>query len=41
MRRVGDCEKDIGSVVAFLCSEEGNYINGTTITIDGGRDFLR
>lgn len=38
---VGDCEKDIGRVVAFLCSEEGRYVNGTSITIDGGRDFLR
>jgi NAD(P)-dependent dehydrogenase (short-subunit alcohol dehydrogenase family) len=39
--RVGDCEKDIGRVVAFLCSEEGSYVNGTSITVDGGRDFLR
>jgi NAD(P)-dependent dehydrogenase (short-subunit alcohol dehydrogenase family) len=39
--RVGDCEQDIGRVVAFLCSDEGSYVNGTTITIDGGRDFLR
>jgi len=39
--RMGDCERDIGRVVAFLCSEAGSYVNGTTITIDGGRDFLR
>jgi NAD(P)-dependent dehydrogenase (short-subunit alcohol dehydrogenase family) len=39
--RMGDCEKDIGRVVAFLCSEAGSYVNGTTITVDGGRDFLR
>ena len=39
--RVGDCEKDVGRVVAFLCSEAGSYVNGTSITVDGGRDFLR
>jgi NAD(P)-dependent dehydrogenase (short-subunit alcohol dehydrogenase family) len=39
--RVGDCEKDVGRVVAFFCSEEGSYVNGTSITVDGGRDFLR
>jgi NAD(P)-dependent dehydrogenase (short-subunit alcohol dehydrogenase family) len=39
--RMGDCEKDIGRVVAFLCGPDGDYINGTSITIDGGRDFLR
>ena len=38
---VGNCEQDIGRVVAFLCSEEGRYVNGTSITVDGGRDFLR
>jgi NAD(P)-dependent dehydrogenase (short-subunit alcohol dehydrogenase family) len=39
--RMGDCEQDIGRVVAFLCGDAGSYVNGTTLTIDGGRDFLR
>lgn len=27
---------DIGGTVAFLCSEAGSFINGQTITVDGG-----
>ena len=27
---------DIGSVIAFLCTEEASFINGTVIPIDGG-----
>jgi NAD(P)-dependent dehydrogenase (short-subunit alcohol dehydrogenase family) len=41
LRRMGDCERDIGRVVAFLCGPEASYVTGTTLTIDGGRDFLR
>ncbi|OBH92567.1 SDR family NAD(P)-dependent oxidoreductase [Mycobacterium sp. E2733] len=33
--RVGDPE-DIAALVAFLCSEEGAWINGQVINIDGG-----
>lgn len=28
--------QDIANVYAFLCSEEANYINGATISVDGG-----
>ena len=31
--------QDIGSMVNFLCSENGNYITGSTIVIDGGRSL--
>ncbi len=34
-RRLGNPE-EIGELVAFLCSEEASYINGTNIQIDGG-----
>jgi NAD(P)-dependent dehydrogenase (short-subunit alcohol dehydrogenase family) len=35
--RLGDPEKDAGSLVVFLASEGGHYITGETISIDGGR----
>lgn len=28
--------EDVANLVAFLCSEEGNWINGQNITLDGG-----
>lgn len=35
MMRVGLAE-EVASVVAFLCSEDGRYISGATIPVDGG-----
>ena len=40
MRRVGDCEQDIGRFVAMLCSESSAYVNGQSIAIDGGLAFM-
>jgi NAD(P)-dependent dehydrogenase (short-subunit alcohol dehydrogenase family) len=40
MRRVGECEQDIGAFVALLCSEGARYVNGQSIAIDGGQAHL-
>ena len=36
LRRVGDPERDIGRVVAFLASSDSDYMTGQTLWIDGG-----
>ena len=36
LRRIGDAERDIGGVVAFLAGDAGGYITGQTIVCDGG-----
>jgi 3-oxoacyl-[acyl-carrier protein] reductase len=28
--------EDFGAVVAFLCSEQANFITGSSIAVDGG-----
>lgn len=40
MRRIGECEEDIGRFVATLCSDECRYVNGQTIALDGGQAYL-
>lgn len=40
MRRVGDCEVDIGRFVATLCSDDCRYVNGQSIALDGGQAYL-
>ena len=41
LKKVGDCEKDIGNAVCHLISDGMGYITGTTIMIDGGQAYLR
>jgi NAD(P)-dependent dehydrogenase (short-subunit alcohol dehydrogenase family) len=40
MRRVGDCELDIGRFVVALCGEDCRYVNGQSIALDGGQAYL-
>jgi NAD(P)-dependent dehydrogenase (short-subunit alcohol dehydrogenase family) len=37
LRRVGDCETDIGEAVAALCGPDFGYLTGATIPLDGGQ----
>lgn len=38
MGRTGTAE-EVGSLIAYLCSEAAAYITGTVVTIDGGRSL--
>lgn len=37
LRRIGDCEKDIGAAATFLASDAAGYITGQTLMVDGGQ----
>lgn len=41
LRRVGDCESDVGRVVAFLASDDARYITAQTLMVDGGAGSFR
>jgi NAD(P)-dependent dehydrogenase (short-subunit alcohol dehydrogenase family) len=38
--RIGECEEDVGEVVAFLCSAAASYISGQSIAVDGGQAYM-
>lgn len=40
MRRVGECEEDIGRFVVQLCGADARYVNGQSIAIDGGQAHM-
>ena len=37
LRRIGDCENDIGAAAVFLASDAAAYITGQTLMVDGGQ----
>ena len=37
LRRIGDCETDIGAAAVFLASAGAAYITGQTLMVDGGQ----
>ncbi|GAB7069822.1 SDR family oxidoreductase [Mycobacterium hodleri] len=41
LKRVGRIHEDIGAVVAFLVGDDGGYITGQTIMVDGGMGVFR
>jgi meso-butanediol dehydrogenase / (S,S)-butanediol dehydrogenase / diacetyl reductase len=38
---VGDCERDVGDAVAWVCSDGARYVTGSTLMLDGGQAYLR
>ncbi len=40
LKRVGDCQADIGEFVALLCLPESSYVSGQSIAVDGGQAYM-
>ncbi len=40
MKRVGDCEEDIGRAVARMCTDDFAYLNGQSVALDGGQALV-
>jgi NAD(P)-dependent dehydrogenase (short-subunit alcohol dehydrogenase family) len=38
---IGDCERDVGPAVVWLCSPAAAYVTGTSLCVDGGQDYVR
>jgi NAD(P)-dependent dehydrogenase (short-subunit alcohol dehydrogenase family) len=41
LRRVGDCQDDVGRTIVFLASDDAAYITGQTMWVDGGSGSVR
>ena len=40
LKRVGDCQNDIGRAVVALVSDELSYLSGATLPLDGGQAYF-
>lgn len=40
MGHIGDCEKDIGRAVVFLCGPDAGYVTAQSLVLDGGQARL-
>ncbi len=40
LKRIGECEEDIGAFVALMCNDKAGYLTGQTIGLDGGQALI-